>query len=154
MVKPRSSADILVITARREKPQSTSTLTSVPTGSRLSILPSKIFRALVGTLLSASLNVTFLKTAQTGIEGNETFFDFSNGFEDFALLGKQDAALLEAANFGVEAAPSGVSYSEQAPTITFEEAGLPTPGAPAPPLIVLAALGAVAVWKARKHAPG
>ena len=105
-----------------------------------------------GTLLSATLNVTFLNTAQTGMEGNETFFDFSNGFEDFALLGKQDAALLEAANFGVEAAPSAISYVEQAPTITYEEAGLSTPGAPSPPFVVLAVLGVIVLWKARSHA--
>lgn len=101
-----------------------------------------------GTILSAKLNVTFLKTAGTGSEGNESFFDFSNGFEDFALLGKQDAALLEAANFGVAEAPSGVSYAQSSPTITPQEAGLPSvPGAPAPPLLLLGAMGVVVALK-------
>jgi hypothetical protein len=108
-----------------------------------------------GDLLSASLNVTFLSTAKTSAEGNESFFDYSGGFEDFALLGAEDAAVLEAANFGVEAAPSDLSYTEESPTITLEEAGLPSaPGAPTPPLALLVLMAAIVAWKAKRDGKG
>lgn len=106
--------------------------------------------AVQGDILSAKLNVTFLNTAKTTVQGNETFFDFSGGFEDFALLGKQDAALLEAANFGLAAAPSGITYTQTSPPITLSEASPPlAPGAPAPPLALLLALGLAVGWKLR-----
>lgn len=111
-----------------------------------------------GTLIGAQLNVTFLKTAKTSTQGNETFFDFSGGFEDFALLGKQDAAVLEAANFGVTAAPSAITYESVSPTITTEEAFSstpspappPSPGAPLPPLGLMAILGAFIAWRTHR----
>ena len=123
--------------------------------------------AFQGTLLSASLNVTFVTTADAKTQGNETFFDFSGGFEDFALLSQRDAALLEAANLGVAAAPSGVTYAAAAPTVTLAATTVPTttvaattttptapaaPGAPVPPLVLLLAMGAVVSWKFKKHA--
>ena len=104
-----------------------------------------------GTILSAKLNVNFLGTAKTTVQGNETFFDYSGGFEDFALLGKTDAALLEAANFGVAGASSTIAYSQTAPAITLSEAGLSTPGAPVPPLGLLVAMGAIVAWKTRRN---
>lgn len=114
-----------------------------------------------GTLLGAQPNVTFLNTAKTSTQGNETFFDYSGGFEDFALLSKQDAAVLESANFGTTAAPSGITYDTSAPTITMEEALAPppapaplpapsSPGAPLPPLGLMVALGACVVWRLKR----
>ena len=94
-------------------------------------------------------------TAKTSAEGNESFFDDSGGFEDFALLGAEDAAVLEAANVGVEAAPSDLSYTEESPTITLEEAGLPSaPGAPTPPLALLVLMAAIVAWKAKRDGKG
>lgn len=98
-----------------------------------------------GTLLSATLNVTFLGTSTQGGE-NESFFDFSGGFEDFALLGEQDATILESADIGIEAAPTQIVY---------QETSIPAPpvpassGAPAPPLFFLVALGALYLIKVR-----
>jgi hypothetical protein len=92
--------------------------------------------AIEGTITRAEVRVTFLKTANTGVEGNETFFDFSNGFEDFALLGRQDAALLESSNFGMADAPGNVSYSIS-PSLPGPA---DPPAAPLPPLYVIAAL--------------
>ena len=111
--------------------------------------------AFEGTLLSAELNVTFLQTQKTNVQGNETFFDYSGGFEDFALLGMQDAAILEAANFGVAAAPSNLAYTAESPTITLEEAVLAAaPGAPAPPLALLVLMAAIVAWKAKRDGKG
>jgi hypothetical protein len=104
-----------------------------------------------GTLLSAQLNVKFLDTAKTRGEGNESFFDYSGGFEDFTLLGKQDAALLDAANIGVGTTPTGVMFTPGGPTVTSAEAAAMTPGAPAPPAGLLVLLGAVVAWKAKRH---
>lgn len=118
--------------------------------------------AFSGTLFSAHLNVTFLSTAKTSTQGNETFFDFSGGFEDFAMIGNPEAYALEAAGAGLAAAPSGITYTAQtvpSPTTTTVPAPTPTtttptaPGAPAPPFVLLAGLGALVVWKSRgRHA--
>ena len=98
-----------------------------------------------GTILSAQLRVKFLDTASTNVQGNETFFDWSDGFEDFALLGSKDAALLEAANYGLASAPSGVTYTATGSVVTP-----PTPGAPVPPLGLLMAMGLVVAWKSKR----
>jgi hypothetical protein len=98
-----------------------------------------------GTITRAELRVKFLDTANTGIEGNETFFDWSNGFEDFALLGREDAALLEAANFGVSAAPGNISFSGGGGSSTV-------PGAPAPPLLLAAAMVVLLLLRKGNHA--
>ena len=104
-----------------------------------------------GNLLSAQLRVTFLNTPTAGAGANESFFDFSGGYEDFALLGPRDAALLEAANFGVADAPAGVTYTLGAPLITLTSDVVVTteysppdatvPAAPAPPWWTLAVFG-------------
>ena len=98
-----------------------------------------------GTILSAQLKVKFLDTANTKVEGNETFFDYSGGFEDFALIGKQEAVLIDAANYGMTPAPSSVTYST-----TGSIVGPPTPGAPVPPLGLLMAMGLVVAWKSKR----
>jgi hypothetical protein len=94
-----------------------------------------------GEILDAQLNVTFLDTAKTGVEGNETFFDFSDGFEDFALLTEEDAMLLEEANLGGDSAPQA---------ITFTDSSTP-PGAPLPPWPALAMLGILFLLRLQKR---
>lgn len=96
-----------------------------------------------GQILGATLNVTFLDVAKTGANTNESFFDYSNGFEDFAMLTASQADALEAANLGVADAPSTVSYQ------TLAVPSVSTPGAPAPPLSLLLGLGALLLWKVR-----
>lgn len=66
-----------------------------------------------GRITSASLSITFLPTPNTKPTSNESFFDFSGGFEDFALLNVADATLLEKANIGLAGAPSGVKFEEK-----------------------------------------
>lgn len=93
--------------------------------------------SVTGEILSASVNVTFLDTDTSGGGANEDFFDFSAGFEDFAVFSAADAKILEAANFGVSAAPSSVTYDSSTPESP--------PGAPLPPLPLIAALGVLAL---------
>lgn len=115
-----------------------------------------------GTIQSAELRVTFLNTAKTGQNSNEAFFDYSAGFEDFALLDAADAALLEAANVGLADAPTGITYTlDPTPstllateTTSPPTSGPPAPGAPAPPLIVLALFGVLLIARAKGSAHG
>lgn len=58
-----------------------------------------------------------------GSGANETFFDYSAGFEDLALLSSSDAELLDSQNFGItESTTSNVSYTLTAPTGSPEPA--------------------------------
>lgn len=97
---------------------------------------------ITGEIIGAQLNVTFLDTANTG--ENESFFDYSAGFEEFAILTSQDAALLDSADIGLgEDAPSTVTYSHSptsAPAAT-----------PEPSWFYLLALPALYLWKRRCH---
>lgn len=88
---------------------------------------------LTGTITRAELSITFLETLNSRASGAESFFDFSGGFEDFALLSTADAVLLEEAAIGVAAAPSGVTYTatESATEAIVAAAPAPTP-APEP----------------------
>jgi hypothetical protein len=109
-----------------------------------------------GTIQSAELRITFLDTAKTGQDSNEAFFDYSAGFEDFALLEAADAATLEAANIGLADAPTGLTYTlDPTPsTIPTETTGAPAPGAPSPPLLLLALFGALIIARARDSGHG
>lgn len=109
------------------------------------------------TILSAELSVTFLDIAKGGATDAESFFDFSGGFEDFALLSRDDAILLEDAAIGTEAAPAGVAYSEVETVTTQLLADEPTPvenlapAAPSPPLWIVGLLACfLVVRNARK----
>jgi len=74
-----------------------------------------------GEILSSNLNVTFLDTQGNG--ANESFFDYSAGFEKFAILSSRDAELLESENFGItESTITDVSFVMTTPL------GSPEPG--------------------------
>lgn len=111
---------------------------------------------LKGTILSAELNVRFLDTetakGKEGTYGNEGFFDFSGGFEDFALLGKKDAAVLEESNFGINAAPNDIKFAQGKGVVSGGTDVPSAPGTPAPPLLLLGAMAAVVVFKSKRHA--
>lgn len=131
--------------------------------------------AFSGEILSAELQVKFLDTeSRKGAGINEQFFDFSAGFEDFAILTRADAQVLEAASIGQGAAPEGLAFASvetplsqsadgggQNPSAPggsgggAQNPGSAAPGAPAPPLLLLifgALLLAVHQWKQRKAA--
>lgn len=112
--------------------------------------------AFSGDVLSAQMSVTLLNTGNS-TDPNSTFFDFSGGFEDLALLSPVDALKLENANIGVSDAPAGVTFAsepvvvlsqdtstattiktiEPTTTTTNVETPPPAPAAPAPSLMLL-----------------
>lgn len=63
-----------------------------------------------GDILSASLRISLLETPTSKATANEEFFDFSGGFEDFALLSVADAVILEKANLGMDDLPDGIEF--------------------------------------------
>jgi hypothetical protein len=77
-----------------------------------------------GEILGAELRVTFVDTVGNG--ENETFFDFSGGFEDFAIFSAEDAALLDAENIGLADSPSGIQFTTS--NGNDESGGAPSPG--------------------------
>jgi len=122
-----------------------------------------------GEITSARLEVKFVNVATGAAAGsNENFFDFTGGFEDFAILSPTDAKTLEVAALGQADAPTSVTYAaEETPltqpdpvntttTVTADPAPAATtapaqvttvvktdpvssvPAAPAPPFLLLA----------------
>ena len=69
-------------------------------------------------VIGAELRVTFLTTS--GIGENETFFDYSGGFEEFAILTSSDAKTIESTNKGITDSPIAVTYNVDAPSGTPE----------------------------------
>ena len=149
-------------------------LTSATTNFDMSRLDDVItFRniAFTGDIKTARIQVEFLSTAATKPVGaSEDFFDFSGGFEDFAILSPADAKMLEVASIGQADAPATVSYSTQTTPLTTTAATDPVPvspapapadavgnvpAAPAPPLLLLvfgAALLAIHQFRSAKRA--
>jgi len=115
---------------------------------------------LTGTITRAELSITFLETPTTRPTEAESFFDFSGGFEDFALLATADAVLLEKAAIGVANAPSGVEFTTTTTSVAdaISAAAPPPddspftgpPAAPAPPWVVVAGLAGLLLLKPRK----
>jgi hypothetical protein len=82
-----------------------------------------------GEILSAQINVKFLDTAAKAGD-NESFFDYSAGFEDFAILAQADAQILDNANIGLADAPTTVTYTTSTPSggeIVAAPSGTPEP---------------------------
>jgi hypothetical protein len=128
--------------------------------------------AFKGTITSAKLSISLLETPNSKAQSAESFFDFSGGFEDFALFNIADSVLIEEANIGMAAAPDDVKYTVQENVIVaIKEAIASTdsggslsgnggstpvtapPAAPAPPLLAVAALGLLVLLKKRRS-PG
>lgn len=115
---------------------------------------------LTGTITRAELSITFLETPTSRPTEAESFFDFSGGFEDFALLAMADAILLEEAAIGMADAPSEVEYSVTTTSVIDAiNAAVPPPedtafngppAAPAPPWVVVAGLAGLLLLKPRK----
>lgn len=96
-----------------------------------------------GEILSAELRVTFVSTDGSG--ANETFFDYSDGFEEFALIESSDATVLETANVGLADVDALVGYSYY----NDIEAAV---GAPEPSLMLVAALPLLLLLVRRREA--
>lgn len=108
----------------------------------------------------AEMRVTFVDTPKRNATATESFFDFSGGFEEFALLSVADAVLLEKAAIGEGAAPSAISFSSGRSAVdaihSAQSAGngiTNPPAAPAPPWMVVAGLAGLLLLKQnKKHA--
>lgn len=110
-----------------------------------------------GDILSASLRITLLQTPSQGANAAESFFDFSGGFEEFALLSAADAVLLESANLGTATLDPTVSFSTtttvtqslatNASVSTTTPPAVTVPAAPAPPLMVLVAMAGIVLLR-------
>lgn len=101
---------------------------------------------LSGAITGAKLTVTFLETQKgTQATSADSFFDFSGGFEDFALLNAVDAAMLESANIGTDSAPADLVYEESSPITALLPSsggsGSTSPAAPGPPLLLALVFG-------------
>lgn len=92
-----------------------------------------------GDIIDAQLNVTFVDTAKNAGD-NESFFDYSAGFEDFAILSETDAQTLDNANIGVAEAPTTITYTASTPS--GGDLAAPS-GAPEPHWLLLAAIPAM-----------
>jgi hypothetical protein len=101
-----------------------------------------------GEIIDAQLNVTFLDTAKNAGD-NESFFDYSAGFEDFAILSSSDAQTLDNANVGLAEAPTTVTYTSSTPS--GGDVAAPS-GTPEPPWLLLAALPALLFTKRKRQA--
>lgn len=114
--------------------------------------------SVTGTIQSASLNIDFLTTDGKKGDSNADFFDFSAGFEDFAVVSAGDFDAVDAANIGVSAAPGQISFNQSdsgSPTANLGNANNVArvaeaspdspPGAPLPPLTLVAAMGALSL---------
>jgi hypothetical protein len=89
-----------------------------------------------GDILGAQIRVSFLDTAPKAGD-NESFFDYSAGFEDFAILAEADARILDNANVGLADAPTTVTYTASAPS--GGDLSAPS-GAPEPHWLLLGAV--------------
>ncbi len=114
-----------------------------------------------GEILEASLDVKFVDTGN-GRGSNSAFFDYSNGFEDMALLTREDAMALEENAEGIANAPDDIEYvlspsvvtqvpSEPQPkadtTIPLDVA----PAAPVPPQILLLSIAGLLAYFGLRH---
>jgi hypothetical protein len=99
-----------------------------------------------GEIISATMSVEFLNTAKNGGE-SESFFDYSAGYEDFAIFTYAEAYEIETTATGIAEAPSTVEYtvtqsttasvSDSSVTKTEEAAPATPSGAPEPPFFIL-----------------
>lgn len=102
-----------------------------------------------GDLLAASLRIELLTTdPRTG--ANEEFFDFSGGFEDFAIIGAEDASVTEAQASGLAGASPEIAFSVN--LLSSPESLPAAPGAPLPGWFAFAGLAALLVLIRRRYA--
>lgn len=100
-----------------------------------------------GEILDAQINIKLLDTAvRTG--DTEQFFDYSAGFEEFAIVLVQDANTLDSANIGLADAPSTVTYTASTPS--GGDIAAPS-GAPEPHWLLLGAIPAMLLARRQRR---
>lgn len=100
-----------------------------------------------GEILDAEIRVAFLDTTKNAGD-NEEFFDYSAGFEDFAILSTTDAQALDTADIGLAEAPTTITYTATAPS--GGDIAAPS-GAPEPPWILLGAIPALLLSRIKRR---
>jgi hypothetical protein len=65
-----------------------------------------------GKVLSAQMDVRLLDTGDNR-NANSSFFDYSGGYEDMALLSPEDAQILEKASIGMSGVPKTVTFAQE-----------------------------------------
>jgi hypothetical protein len=84
-----------------------------------------------GEVLSAEMDVRLLDT-EDDRNAKSSFFDFSGGFEDMALLSPEDAQILEKANIGRSLVPKDVTFAQEPRLVPMADIVIAQP--PAPPV--------------------
>lgn len=84
-----------------------------------------------GEVLSAQMDVRLLDTGN-GRDENSSFFDFSGGFEDMALLSPEDAQILEKANIGMSGVPKTVTFAQESSVVPLADIVAAQTPAPSP----------------------
>jgi hypothetical protein len=82
-----------------------------------------------GKVLSAQMDVRLLDTGDNRSD-NSSFFDYSGGYEDMALLSPEDAQLLERASIGMSGVPKTVTFAQE--TSVVPAADIVTAQTPSP----------------------
>jgi len=100
-----------------------------------------------GDIVGAQIKVKFLDTASKAGD-NESFFDYSAGFEDMAILSAADAQLLDSANIGLADAPTTIAYTTSTPSGGVIAAA--PSGTPEPPWLLLGAVPAILLARKRR----
>jgi hypothetical protein len=93
------------------------------------------------------MRISFLDTANKAGD-NEEFFDYSAGFEDFAILAERDAQLLDNADIGLVEAPTTVAYAASEPS--GGDLAAPS-GAPEPHWLLLGAVPAILLFRKKRQ---
>ena len=101
-----------------------------------------------GDILGAQINVKFLDTAGK-VGDNESFFDYTAGFEDLAILSAADAQTLDNANIGLADAPTTIAYTASTPS-GGEIAAAPG-GTPEPSWLLLGAVPAILLARKKRR---
>jgi hypothetical protein len=96
-----------------------------------------------GEILDAEIRVSFVNTSGTGPA--ESFFDYSDGFEEFALLGAPDADVLDDADIGLASAAADLEY-------TYYNDIDAAVAAPEPSLVLAAAVPLILYFVGRREA--
>ena len=102
-----------------------------------------------GDILGAQINVKFLDTAKKAAGDNESFFDYTAGFEDLAILSAADAQTLDNANIGLADAPTTIAYTASTPS-GGEIAAAPG-GTPEPSWLLLGAVPAILLARKKRR---
>ncbi len=100
-----------------------------------------------GEIIDAQLSIKLLDTA-TRSGDNEQFFDYTAGFEEFAIVLIEDATALDNADIGITDAPTTITYTTSTPS--GGDIAAPS-GAPEPHWFLLGAIPALLLSRRKRE---